>query len=360
VQVCTLEEELPIPSYTVDTLEALAREHPACTFRLVVGADILEEVHQWKAWDKVEAQFTPIVVGRTGHGPGREAPSFPEVSSTELRAAWSLGKTPEGWASGEVERSVGRWFEPVPLMRDPNLESRTKIAHGYTTVQGGAHGPLTLAPHPTVAPDVLRGDWYRVVQALDGRLDVNQLVLLNQVHGGRVMVEPEPRGPWDVVGAGDGVVSTEVGRVLAIRTADCVPLLLAAPGGVGAAHAGWRGVVAGVVPATVEALCRAAKCDADALVASIGPHISGPSYEVGPEVVDGIASTGVPRSSFVLGGHARAHVDLGAAVEWQLKAIGVGTIGKMAGCTFEDPQLHSHRREGTDSGRQVALIARLS
>jgi len=87
VRVEPIESQLPVPSYTIDTLEALSREHPRHHFRVVVGADILPETPRWKAWDAIEESFPPIVVGRGGYPPIPGVPSFPEISSTEIRAA---------------------------------------------------------------------------------------------------------------------------------------------------------------------------------------------------------------------------------------------------------------------------------
>ncbi|MCA9570212.1 MAG: nicotinate-nicotinamide nucleotide adenylyltransferase [Myxococcales bacterium] len=92
VDVCTIEAELPVPSYTIDTLRALAVRHPEHTFQLVVGADILPETPRWKAWDAIAREFEPIVVGRGGHGDVEGMPTFPEVSSTVIRARHDAGQ----------------------------------------------------------------------------------------------------------------------------------------------------------------------------------------------------------------------------------------------------------------------------
>jgi nicotinate-nucleotide adenylyltransferase len=86
VRVCTLESELPVPSYTIDTLTELQRRHPEHTLRLVVGADILPETAEWRRWDEIVARFSPVVVGRQGWPTPRGAVDFPGVSSTEVRA----------------------------------------------------------------------------------------------------------------------------------------------------------------------------------------------------------------------------------------------------------------------------------
>lgn len=92
VRVCPIEAELPAPSYTIDTLTMLAARNPDDRFRLVVGADVLPETPRWKRWNAIEAQFDPIVVGRLGHGSVEGRPSFPEISSTEIRARLAAGE----------------------------------------------------------------------------------------------------------------------------------------------------------------------------------------------------------------------------------------------------------------------------
>lgn len=90
-RTCTIEEELPRPSYTIDTLVALQARHPEHRFRLVVGADVLPETPRWKSWDAIQARFPPIIVGRGGHPPIDGAPTFPEISSTEVRDRLNRG-----------------------------------------------------------------------------------------------------------------------------------------------------------------------------------------------------------------------------------------------------------------------------
>ena len=90
-RVTRIESELPPPSYTIHTLEELAVRHPEHTFRLVAGADVASETHRWKAWDAIERSFQPIFVGRGGYPPVAGAPTFPEVSSTEIREALAAG-----------------------------------------------------------------------------------------------------------------------------------------------------------------------------------------------------------------------------------------------------------------------------
>ncbi len=92
-EVSRVESELPVPSYSVDTLTALAQRHPEHRFRLVVGADVLPQTDQWKDWPRIERSFRPIVAGRAGYAtPGRATVDFPDVSSTDLRSRIAAGE----------------------------------------------------------------------------------------------------------------------------------------------------------------------------------------------------------------------------------------------------------------------------
>ncbi len=92
IVVADIEARLPTPSYTLHTLRALAKAHPEHSFRLVVGADVLEQTEHWHAWDAIQRAFRPIVVGRVGWAGVPDAPSFPGVSSTEVRRRLAAGE----------------------------------------------------------------------------------------------------------------------------------------------------------------------------------------------------------------------------------------------------------------------------
>jgi nicotinate-nucleotide adenylyltransferase len=91
VRVEPIEAELPVPSYTVRTLDTLAARHPEHTFHLVVGADILPQLPLWKDSARLQATYPLVVVGRQGHAPVADAPSFPDVSSTTIRERLARG-----------------------------------------------------------------------------------------------------------------------------------------------------------------------------------------------------------------------------------------------------------------------------
>lgn len=92
VSVCTVEASLPGTSYTRRTLDVLSEQHPDCAFRLVIGADLLPTTPRWRDWEGIEAHYAPLVVGRAGHPPVADAPTFPDVSSTAIREAFAQGR----------------------------------------------------------------------------------------------------------------------------------------------------------------------------------------------------------------------------------------------------------------------------
>ncbi|MFA5812545.1 MAG: laccase domain-containing protein, partial [bacterium] len=131
----------------------------------------------------------------------------------------------------------------------------------------------------------------------------------NQIHGNRVHRLPV-RGGGDAL-QGDAFMTDEPGVVCSVRTADCVPIIIAdiRRGAVAAVHAGWRGTACDVAGATIGEMSRAFETEPADCVAAIGPRICGRCYEVGEEVVNGIEALGI-------GGEWRrggSRVDLGAA-----------------------------------------------
>jgi YfiH family protein len=171
---------------------------------------------------------------------------------------------------------------------------------------------------------------------------------LRQVHSNRVIAaHPGP------CGEGDALVVESTGLAISVATADCVPILVATGSAAAAIHAGWRGLAAGVVAATLEKLGALGEA-----VAWIGPAIGPCCYEVGEEV----ASAVVAASAVAVrrpGPRSRPHVDLGLAASLQLRAAGVGRILRLAVCTRCRPAwLWSHRGDGAEAGRNLALIWR--
>ncbi len=97
VEISQIEQELPAPSLTLRTLEALRARYPTAQLRLVIGSDVLTETHAWHNFARIEALAPPIVVQRAGHvRPGSDAPALPEISSTEVRRRLRVGESVAG------------------------------------------------------------------------------------------------------------------------------------------------------------------------------------------------------------------------------------------------------------------------
>jgi len=109
VRVSTIESTLPTPSYTLHTLEALDQQHEGHRFRLIVGSDILDEVEQWHRWEAILESFAPIIVGRSGYRAVEGCPSFPGVSSTEVRDRLKAGLSVRGLVTASVAEAVNSW-----------------------------------------------------------------------------------------------------------------------------------------------------------------------------------------------------------------------------------------------------------
>ncbi|HEX5660971.1 MAG TPA: polyphenol oxidase family protein [Polyangiales bacterium] len=220
--------------------------------------------------------------------------------------------------------------------------------HGFSLRTGG----VSVGPYASLNLGRNVGDDPLAVEANQRRFaaelgyTASDLCELNQVHGG-VVRAPHERGL-----DGDAIVS--VREPLGIRVADCAAVLIADPvsGAVAAAHAGWRGVVARVVPNAIAALGEPSR-----LVAAVFPCIGLDAFEVGDEVAQQLAQ--VAGEDVVRRGPGRPHVDLQRAVYAQLIASGlaVARVERVFGCTVSEPaRFFSYRRDAGVTGRHLAVI----
>jgi YfiH family protein len=179
---------------------------------------------------------------------------------------------------------------------------------------------------------------------------------LQQVH--RTIVRDADAADADeAAGPADAAVTRASGRVLAILVADCMPVLFASADGavLGAAHAGWRGLSAGVIEATVGAM----RVDPAGIHAWLGPALSAPNFEVGAEVRDAfIAQDAQAVNAFAANARGRWQCDLELLARARLAALGVSRVAAARVCTFADTaRCYSYRRDGR-TGRMAALIWR--
>lgn len=185
-------------------------------------------------------------------------------------------------------------------------------------------------------------------------------VWLDQVHGSTVVrLSAADLLPGRPLHRADASVSTVPGVACAVLVADCLPLLLASRDGraVGAAHAGWRGLAAGVIEAAVTATCEAAGCPPRDLLAWIGACIGPRAFEVGADVVEACAGPGarfVPRRR--ADGSPGWLADLAGLARDRLGAAGVAAVGGGRWCTVSDPlRFFSFRRDRV-TGRMAAAV----
>jgi len=230
-------------------------------------------------------------------------------------------------------------------------------------------GPLAAhARHVFTSHDLdLRGD-EREWQALGDVFEVHrsQIRLVKQVHRADVVAARRGDGAGWLTPEADAIVSDDPGVVIAVRVADCAPILLAdrARPVVGAVHAGWRGTVRRAVQAGVDAMRREFGSRPEDLVAAIGPCLDVCCGEVGDEVPGAFRAAGHDPSAverwFSIGPGGRFHLHLARANQDQLESAGLRPerIHVAGLCTRSYPELfHSYRAAGAKAGRMAGLIS---
>ena len=181
-------------------------------------------------------------------------------------------------------------------------------------------------------------------------------VWLRQVHGIAVH-RAGAGGPADGEPEADAAVTDLPGVVLAILTADCLPVLFCRRdgGAVGVAHAGWRGLAAGVLEATVAAM----PGEPGELLGGFGAHITQPAFEFGPEVRDAfVAQDAGASAAFERGRGDRWHADLAALARRRLARAGVTAVYAAGRCTVAEPAAFYSYRRARETGRMATLIWR--
>jgi YfiH family protein len=242
-------------------------------------------------------------------------------------------------------------------------DALTPLRHGFFTRRGGASSGvfagLNCGAGSSDQAEVVAINRARVAAAM--QVGPESLVGVHQVHSPDVAV----------VGVGglppgtraDALVTDRPGLALTVLTADCMPVLLAdtQAGVIGAAHAGWRGALAGVLEATVEAM-EALGADRDDIAAVIGPCISQRAYEVGPEILAAFEAEDPDAARHFANGQGDRYLfDLPGLGLARLRAAGVGHAEWTRHCTYADPdRFYSFRRSThlseADYGRLISAI----
>lgn len=249
---------------------------------------------------------------------------------------------------------------PVDVIRSRMLDA---VPHGFLGRRGGVStgvcAGLNVGLGSDDDPDAVRENRRLAVEAVAPGA---RLVTVHQVHSATAI----PAGTWpdDARPHADALVTNQPGLALGILTADCTPVLFAdaAAGIVGAAHAGWKGAIGGVVEATVDAMERLG-ASRSRIAAAVGPTIARKSYEVDEAFWRRFVEADPANERFFSGGRTGHHqFDLEGFVVSRLAAAGLARIEALGLDTYSDPdRFYSYRRAShrgePDYGRQISLIA---
>lgn len=230
------------------------------------------------------------------------------------------------------------------------------VQYFCTTRQGG----VSQAPYDSMNMGLHTGDDPLLVGQNRGRLQCllpGPVVWLEQVHGTYVHDADQPDANESLITA-DAAVTTEVNKVLAIMTADCLPVVISAENGlvIGAAHAGWRGLLNGVLENTLEIM--RSKTREKNFRAWIGPAIGVAAFEVGQEVYDAFMNNDESQALYF-----RSHphhqgkwlADLSGLAVYRLQKNGVSTVEESKLCTFMNHERFFSYRRKNQTGRMVTV-----
>lgn len=248
-----------------------------------------------------------------------------------------------------------------PRLQSPLL-ARAGFSHAFFTRVGGVSQPpwdtLNFAVGTGDDPAAVRENFDRAASLLG--VPASRLYVVSQVHGvaAQVLTEGDDREAA-LRRIGDITLSLSPGVACGVRTADCVPILIAdrTSGAACAIHSGWKGTVANAAAAGVRALRALVGARGD-LLAAIGPHLEACCFEVGADVAAALAACSPLGAAAVIPGDT-PHVDLRRIVRAQLEGEGIpaAAIDDVRGCTVGDRErFHSYRRDGKIGGRLLSAI----
>jgi YfiH family protein len=252
------------------------------------------------------------------------------------------------------------------MLKAPSLAKLAGIRHGFFTRSGGVskgvYATLNGGTGSDDAPDKIAENRARMAAALGVAPD--RLLTADQIHSPNVVVAERPWTRENRPRA-DAIVTRTPGLAVGVSTADCGPLLFAdaAVGVVGAAHAGWRGALTGVVEAAIAAMEKLG-ADRGRIVAALGPTIRQWNYEVGPEFVERFLAADAANSRFFTGSNRAGHAmfDLTGYIADRIARAGIENFEDLGLCTYAEPErFFSYRRMTRlgepDYGRHVNAIA---
>jgi YfiH family protein len=250
-------------------------------------------------------------------------------------------------------------------VRSTLLSGVAGVRHGFFTRHGGVSEGVyaSLNGGQGSDDDPARVSENRARIAAELQASPGNLVSVHQIHSSKVVTVEAPWGR-EARPKADAMVTAQPGLALAILSADCGPILFAEPHSrvIGAAHAGWKGAVGGVIEASIQAM-EALGAARGRIIACLGMTISGKNYEVGPEFVARFEAEAPENrhffSDFKVDGHAM--FDLPAYIVMRLSSAGIGEVEDLRLCTYADEarfysyRRATHRREA-EYGRHISGI----
>jgi YfiH family protein len=244
--------------------------------------------------------------------------------------------------------------EPVFIF--PDWPAPAHVHAASTTRQGGAstapYDSFNLASHVGDDAQCVQQNRWLLRQALQLPAEP---AWLEQVHGVEVVEASGLSGPC----AADASISTECGVVCTVMTADCLPVLMCdrRGRGVAAAHAGWRGLAAGVIEATAKRLCQRLDCDAGELLVWLGPAIGPQAFEVGSEVRDAFtANDTAAGQAFIANRPGHWLADIYLLARQALRRQGIEAVYGGGRCTYNEVENFFSFRRNSTTGRMASLI----
>ena len=252
------------------------------------------------------------------------------------------------------------------MLQANSLSKLARLRHGFFTRAGGVsqgvYASLNGGTGSNDAPDKIAENRARMAAALGVTPD--RLLTAHQVHSPDVAVA---QAPWTQAARprADAIVTRTPKLAIGVSTADCGPLLFAdaEAGVIGAAHAGWRGALSGVIEATVAAMEQLGAQRAR-IAAALGPTIRQPNYEVGPEFVARFVAADAANARFFSPAPRAGHAlfDLAGYIAQRVQRAGIDKFEDLGFCTYAEPErFFSYRRMTKagepDYGRHINAIA---
>lgn len=250
------------------------------------------------------------------------------------------------------------------IITSPLLGAAPGLRHAFFTREGGVSDGIYAGLNGGIGsnddPAKVAENRRRMAEALG--VAPERFLTVYQVHSPDVAVA---EAPWDQASRpkADAIVTRTPGLAIGVTTADCGPILFADPAAqvIGAAHAGWKGALTGVLESTLDEMERLG-AQRSRVVAAIGPLIRQPSYEVGDEFVARFTAANPAYAAFFTEAERPGHAmfDLGGFIRMRLEAAGVGMIDDLGIDTYPDERFFSYRRtthrSEPDYGRHVHAI----